>query len=376
MKNKILENLIYIILLCLPTYLIRFTVFNIPLTVLEILILFLFLLFCIKTKLRFSWGSYRYIILSFIIISIIACIASADQMRALGLWKAYIIEPILFFLVFINIKPVFHKVLFSLGLSAIFISLIGIIQYSTGYGIPVPWNIAGSEFRITSVFEYPNAVGLYLAPIMALFLGNLTKIKYKTYFSLIVLLLSLSAILWSQTQGAWLAVIVSFIFLGFFTKYKKIFIASLIIGVIILFAIPGFRETIMFKDTSGDVRLALWQGTANLLTHRPFFGAGLGSFPEIYEQYKMAKHTELLLYAHNIFLDFWTQFGILGLLWLIWVLLKFFINNFKNLSPTTVTIMAAMVAIIIYGLVDVPYFKNDLSVLFWTILGLAEINRK
>jgi hypothetical protein len=38
--------------------------------------------------------------------------------------------------------------------------------------------------------------------------------------------------------------------------------------------------------------------------------------------------------------------------------------------------MAAMVAIIIYGLVDVPYFKNDLSVLFWTILGLAEINRK
>lgn len=376
MKNKILENLIYLILLLLPTYLIRFTIFNIPFTLLEIFILILFLLFLIKFKTKFSLGSYQYIISSFIIISIISCITSTDVIRALGLWKAYIIEPIMFFIVIINVKPSYHKILTSLGLSAIFVSLVGVLQYSTGYGIPAPWNISGSEFRITSIFEYPNAVGLYLAPIMALFLGNIIKIKRSVYFSLIVLFLSLSAILWSQTQGAWLAVIVSFIFLGFFTKYKKFFIVSLILGVIIMFAVPGFREMITFQDTSGDVRLALWQGTVNLLTHRPLFGAGLGSFPEIYEQYKMAKHTELLLYAHNIFLDFWAQFGILGFIWLIWLLIKFFYHNFKNLSPTTISIMAAMVAILIYGLVDVPYFKNDLSVLFWTILGLAETHHK
>ena len=374
-KNKILENLIYLILLLLPTYLIRFTILNIPFTLLEIFILILFLLFLIKFKTKFSLGSAKYIIFSFIIISIISCITSADIIRAIGLWKAYVIEPIMFFIIIINVKPSFHKILTSLGLSAIFISLIGVVQYSTGYGIPAPWNIIGGEYRITSVFEYPNAVGLYLAPIMALFFGNIIKIKRNIYFSLVVLLLSLSAVLWSQTQGAWLAVIVSFIFLGFFTKYRKFFIASLVIGMIILFAIPGFRTMIMLQDTSGDVRLTLWHGTINLLTHRPFFGAGLGSFPEIYEQYKMAKHTELLLYAHNIFLDFWVQFGILGLIWLIWLLIKFFYQNFKNLTPTTISIMAAMVAILIYGLVDVPYFKNDLSVLFWTILGLAEIHK-
>jgi hypothetical protein len=34
-------------------------------------------------------------------------------------------------------------------------------------------------------------------------------------------------------------------------------------------------------------------------------------------------------------------------------------------------IVLAMVAIVVHGLVDVPYFKNDLALEFWTFLGLA-----
>jgi len=30
-----------------------------------------------------------------------------------------------------------------------------------------------------------------------------------------------------------------------------------------------------------------------------------------------------------------------------------------------------MVAVVVHGLVDVPYFKNDLSLEFWSLLGLA-----
>jgi hypothetical protein len=29
------------------------------------------------------------------------------------------------------------------------------------------------------------------------------------------------------------------------------------------------------------------------------------------------------------------------------------------------------VALVVHGLVDVPYFKNDLSLEFWTLVGLA-----
>ena len=35
--------------------------------------------------------------------------------------------------------------------------------------------------------------------------------------------------------------------------------------------------------------------------------------------------------------------------------------------------MMGMIAMLVYGLVDVPYFKNDLAVIFWTLLALGEM---
>jgi len=33
------------------------------------------------------------------------------------------------------------------------------------------------------------------------------------------------------------------------------------------------------------------------------------------------------------------------------------------------------VAVVVHGMVDLPYFKNDLSLEFWTLLGLAWAGR-
>ena len=35
--------------------------------------------------------------------------------------------------------------------------------------------------------------------------------------------------------------------------------------------------------------------------------------------------------------------------------------------------MAALSAILIHGLVDTPYFKNDLSIIFWVLIALLII---
>jgi hypothetical protein len=34
---------------------------------------------------------------------------------------------------------------------------------------------------------------------------------------------------------------------------------------------------------------------------------------------------------------------------------------------------SAMIATVIHGLVDVPYFKNDLAVIFWLFIALVSI---
>ena len=137
------------------------------------------------------------------------------------------------------------------------------------------------------------------------------------------------------------------------------------------------RDILLFRDVSGDVRLALWQGTGNLLAARPWRGAGLSGFPTVYAEYKLDKHVELLQYPHNIFLDFWVELGILGLAWLLATLLIYWRSLLgwyrARQDPEAIILAAVMVAIVVYGIVDVPYFKNDLSVMFWMWLGSAAI---
>lgn len=39
--------------------------------------------------------------------------------------------------------------------------------------------------------------------------------------------------------------------------------------------------------------------------------------------------------------------------------------------PIELGVLLALVAFVVHGLVDVPYFKNDLSLQFWALVGLA-----
>ena len=39
--------------------------------------------------------------------------------------------------------------------------------------------------------------------------------------------------------------------------------------------------------------------------------------------------------------------------------------------PYQLGVLLALLAVVVHGMVDVPYFKNDLSFEFWTLLGIA-----
>jgi uncharacterized protein YacL len=60
---------------------------------------------------------------------------------------------------------------------------------------------------------------------------------------------------------------------------------------------------------------------------------------------------------------------------------KLEIGNFKTTESRYIVIglICSMVAIIVHGLVDVPYFKNDLSVMFWifmAMMGMIHVSSK
>ena len=67
---------------------------------------------------------------------------------------------------------------------------------------------------------------------------------------------------------------------------------------------------------------------------------------------------------------FWVEivfFGLVVLLWISFIYSKILSKHTNDFLA--VGLFGALVYIFIHGLVDVPYFKNDLSAAFWVFLA-------
>ncbi|MFH1456954.1 MAG: O-antigen ligase family protein [Patescibacteria group bacterium] len=406
---KNLKYGIYWLVFTLPAYLIRFEIFGLPTTLLEGEILLIFLIWFLKMLKYQNIKALKqklvskdllllyYFITLLLITSIVSIFVSPDFYVALGIWKAYFLEPILLFIVFVSvIKKQDLKNIFTVFSAQIFIlSLFAIYQKLTGALITNPFWADEATRRVTSFFPYPNALALYIAPIFILLLGYLIGLfkKNRKFFVVlllyhfITLILGFLAVCFTGSKGALFAIIAGLIFYTLFYKGKrKIFVGILIIIFItLLFYCFITRASIanILQGAStvegGDsisTRLEMWSETWQMLKTKPIFGAGLAGYQTAVASFHAKDYIEVYLYPHNIFLNLWTEIGLPGLFAFIAIIMYFFIYGFKKSDNYSVIIMSSMVVLLAHGLVDVPYFKNDLSVLFWIILGFMIINIK
>ena len=113
--------------------------------------------------------------------------------------------------------------------------------------------------------------------------------------------------------------------------------------------------------------------TVEMLKTHPILGFGLANYQTAVKSWHILKWAEIYLYPHNLFITFWSEIGLLGLIAFIWLIVLFFKKTIFNRATLARALIASMLIILIHGLVDVPYFKNDLAVIFWTLFGLAAL---
>lgn len=380
--RKNLPQAILILIALLPAYLLRATFFSIPTTLLELMVISVLIVSFKQIDVRhFPNKKIMYAILAILITSTISIFISTNTKAAFGIWKAYFIEPILLFFVIQNLisskKLYTEKIFKALGYSAMFVSIIAIIQWLTESGIPAPWDI---ELRVTSVYNYPNAVGLFLGPITTI--AALKLFKNRSLFWLNVLFFSFSTIILAKSEAAIVAILVSiFIFTLFKKTLRAYSIPAVILLIIITFFVPIVKNTaiekITLQDYSGQVRISQWTETVEMLKTKPIFGAGLSGYKSAIEPHHKATHYEIFQYPHNIFLNTLSEIGILGLISfaaLIVLLIKITYINKNDLITQKHIALFALFTMFIHGLVDVPYFKNDLSIMTWILFAIICVN--
>jgi len=400
---------INLIVLLLPSYLIRINIGGLPVTFLELMIVSLFLLWLIKDK-RYQRinhhgkinleqalsPQYRYPLIIILLAATISAIISPNQISAWGIWKAYFVEAFMFLLITVyTIKRSgeIWQIIDLLGITTIILAIVGIWQKITGFGIANPFWADEATRRITTIFSYPNASALLLAPVVAIYAAYLFKsdIKLKQLYKLVVLLLGLVTIYWSQSAGAIVAVIASIIIvLLTMPKFIKpsiiILVFSALCGIYFLsnnLTVQTVWQRIQTNQlplnaTSLEIRVTQWRETWQLLKQQPILGSGLANYQQALKPYHQHQWLEIYLYPHNILLNFWTELGLLGVIgfgWLIYSALRDCIKNILCQRRTILSraLLAGFSALLIHGLVDVPYFKNDLSVLFLLLVALISI---
>lgn len=375
------------VVLLWPAYLLRTTMAGVPTTALELSIYALtagWIVSGLKQR-QVMWPSLpRYIVVAlglWIMAWILATVFSSDRQASLGALKAWLVDPLLFGLVMlatIRTAPQHTVLLRSVVMSGTFVSMAGLAQ--------LVWFRDTLQDNRLSSFFYP------VANYAAMFIGP-------------VLILTVGWILWKQlSRGWWIAVglmaaalILTVSFGGYFavgvgalvfwwrwpnrrTKGLAMMAAAIIIllGIFVLSKTPYLAEKFTASDRSSSlVRTQIWRTSWQMIVEHPIVGIGPNAYEPVYRATIPKLYWPplewLVSQPHQLYFALWLETGLLGLvvfLGLISLWIKRVWLRVQNGDGSAVTAVAAMLAILAHGLVDTPYFKNDLSVLFVLIFIL------
>ena len=381
-----------------PLYLLRYQVYGIPFTVLETFCYFFFAVFLLAVLLKIQKINWEkparwYYLAAFVLllgaslgvvtaphyIALPSGIMMDSQKAALGVWKGWLVAPMLYFFTFTQIvrtpeklKRLLRYFVYSSALVAFLAYFWALFDHGFTY-----------DFRLSGFFESANYLSLFIGPPLLLggyFMLHGDKLaRFQKLCNLAAVTTMVHALFLTQSYAAVIAVFGSlglYIF-ALLVRYKiglkRLFIAFL--GLMVVFAVivgsqwnsRKFRQFLDFENrSSSTVRLEIYEVAAGLISEYPLTGVGPGLF-QAYYQFKAPDILEKapmewnIPHPHNVFLAFWLGAGLLGFLaFLVLIVL----SHIRLTYP-----VVALWGILIHGLFDTPFWKNDLAMIFWIVIG-------
>jgi putative inorganic carbon (HCO3(-)) transporter len=249
----------------------------------------------------------------------------------------------------------------------------------------------------------PNLFGGYIlgalpSTLIFAYLPILNK-HYKTgLIGLLLFFLSATAIILTGCRGAYIGLFFELILLAVFTyhflknKFRRIFIelSAIIFGLVsaAVVSTSSLRARIfsifaMRSDSSNSFRFNVYNSCLDMFKDNWLLGIGVGNqnFREIYGLYMRTGFDALS--AYNIYLETAVESGLFALLFFIAFLysnlsksIKYIFNH-KNPRIIYLTIATvSIIGLLVHGCVDTVFFRPQIQVVFWTMIGIIRILTK
>jgi O-antigen ligase len=390
MKN-ITQTMLIIVLLSLPTSQARIMIGSIPMYFPEVLItlaLFSYLFDIVRH--RFLWSPLPKVVtvglIGFILGSSVSVMNAGINLQELGALKSWVFFPIIFgVLIFQLFSGVTDRK------SALFAWYIGIVVTAAISLAPLSIVHVTYDGRLASYFPSPNHLALFLEPgiLFGLYFFRQsfrTTATWHMAFSALGLVLIGIALMRTESAGSLVSVLIGLVAMIAFScnlspSARKI-IPIACAACVLWFAIPTMLQWKTLE--TGEIRSSLasrvmiWNASFRILGQHPILGIGLRTFQKEY----IASQPEFPLFLewavphpHNLLLAVWLQAGFAGLVGFV---LLFAASARIAVLAAKMTdravselILALFVVFFTHGLVDVPFFRNDFSLMFFALIGIA-----
>jgi O-antigen ligase len=375
----------------MPSYILRFNFYSIGTNLLDLMLLFsifYWILFSDKSNILKKIIPHKGIVLGICLLLFglsTSYLLNRPGILGLGIIKSWFILPMLFSLILLleikNLDDI-KKIFFAIFLSSSLVSLSAILYKLYGY--------LTYDGRLTAFYESPNYLAMFLAPGILCGISLLFYSKKHFTYIFIALLLNSIVLFFSKSYANWISLLLtslvsSFLFLNDNKKkiYALIFFL-LIIGSLFLSQMNSEKAiSLLTKDprSSFESRKMIWKSSMLMIKNNPLIGIGPGNFQKTYLDYQ--KYFPLYLewavpQPHNILIAFWLQTGLLGLLGfmiIVYISIKnsliLLFKQKKDMRFYCISFVAFFMYTIISGLTDTPYWKNDLSLMFWIFIFLT-----
>lgn len=311
-------------------------------------------------------------------------------------FAAYVI---LFFstLSIVNSKQKLKKLLKYLFISAVVISIVGLIQYC-GYDLI---KFQAKQMRAESTLGNPNFAGSYISMLFSLsfVLFMYARSKFKLWTLGLTTTIFYSFLIATGTRSAYVSLL-AFVPLAIYFLYKQLwkYKTRLVVLVVVLCLVTGLlgkvnsshswrRFLSLFtegqtlitgteeeKNKVGSNRMYIYKTTVPLLFKNPLLGSGPDTFQVAYpqEKYREFKGRMLILdKAHSEYLQLGVTVGIPALIAYLWFLFVVLKKNFYTIKAEKKYQIAVFLAVISY-LVQATFNISVIAVapVFWVLLAL------
>ncbi len=375
----------------MPLYIVRWHVGPVPTTLLENVVLLTCAMYALAVWRHLAplprRTPYDIPIVVFLIAGAIGIFIAPDHRAALGIYRAFLLEPVAMFYVATavlrsdaDLKPL----LVAGAVSASLLSLAVIVTFA---GVLLGGHL--NPDNAPGVFGInPNAVAMYLEPVAAMAGGFVLfdSSRNRRWLASGVLAFVLPALACTLSRGTLLAGAVLVVVAVLSLRDLRLRLALLggsIVAGLALSQVPFIAARLAHQldphHSTLGLREAIWSVTLRMLRDHPLFGAGISGYQTLMRHYRTPNlHPEP--YAHNIFLTTWSELGLIGLAafavilaGLLWRAARTFGSAPDGYRALLWGILGVWVVFVVHGLVDSPYWKNDLSIEFWILAALEVV---